>query len=64
MILSNIMRRKRRELDLAQKEVAKKCHITQSYYAQIETGKMTPSVEILCLIVKALGLQISDVLEV
>lgn len=63
MINVENIRKRRRELDFTQKQMSEKCHITQSYYSYIERGVMTPSIEILCGILKILGLQLVDVVK-
>ena len=45
-----------------QADLAKKAHISTNYYARLERAEVTPSVETLEKIVKALGVKSSEIL--
>ena len=51
---NNRLYERRMELRLTQKDVAKKCRITPSYYSMVENGKEKPSLEMAIKIAKAL----------
>ena len=51
---NNRLRERRLELRLTQKDVAKKCGITDGYYSMVENGKEKPSLEMAIKIAKAL----------
>lgn len=50
----NNMRARRIELELTQSEAAAKMKIAQSSYAQIESGRRTPTLEMIERVAKAL----------
>jgi len=52
----------RHRKDLTQAEVAKRASTTVNHYAKIERGEVVPSLKTLEKIVKALGVNSSDVL--
>lgn len=52
------MREKRREKKLTQVEFAKKASISTNYYASIERGKNSPSLDVITRIAKVLGVSL------
>ena len=52
----------RQKKSLTQSDVADKAGISTNYYARIERAEVTPSVEILERVVKALGVKSSEIL--
>ena len=52
----------RKGKDLTQAEVAKRAGTTVNHYAKIERGEVVPSLKTLERIIKALGVNSSDVL--
>lgn len=52
------MREKRNELKMTQVEFAKEVGISTNYYASIEQGKNSPSVDVLSRIAKGLGVSV------
>lgn len=62
-MLGEAIKKYRKEKDLSQKELAKKCNISTSYIQQIELGqKKNPSVEILMKICKELDVSLLDLI--
>jgi transcriptional regulator with XRE-family HTH domain len=51
-----IIRRKRKELGLTQNQLAKAVGISQPFLHEIESGRKSPSVEVLVKICKELGI--------
>lgn len=47
-LLSEIMRSKRKELDLTQEEAAEKLSVTPKWYQRVESGKSKPGFDLLC----------------
>lgn len=47
-MLTEIMRSKRRELDLTQDEAAEKLLVTSKWYQKVESGKSKPGFDLLC----------------
>jgi transcriptional regulator with XRE-family HTH domain len=48
---------------LSQVGLAEKAGINSNYYAKIERGELTPSIETLKKVIKALGIKSSDVFD-
>ena len=48
----------RRNQKLSQSELARKCHVTQQFIQQIETGKRTPSLRVAFRLATALGVTV------
>lgn len=46
--LSEIMRRKRHELDLTQDEAAEKLSVSSKWYQRVESGNAKPGFDLLC----------------
>lgn len=59
--LSNCIRTARQACSLTQQELADQCHVAVKTIQKIENGSMNPSFEILCPIVRRLGIS-GDVL--
>ncbi|GAP93621.1 helix-turn-helix domain-containing protein [Leptolyngbya sp. NIES-2104] len=54
------IRRRRRELDLTQEQLAERAELHRSYLATIETGDRNPSLENIEKLAKALDISIAD----
>ncbi len=54
------VRRRRRELDLSQEELAERAELHRTYISSIERGQRNPSLENIEKIAKALSISISD----
>ena len=50
------LRKARKDADLSKERVAERAEIGPRYLAAIESGAKTPSVEVLCRIVRAIGI--------
>ncbi|HBW56819.1 MAG TPA: transcriptional regulator [Oscillatoriales bacterium UBA8482] len=57
------MRRRRRELDLSQEELAERSELHRTYISSIERGQRNPSLENIEKIAKALRISISELFE-
>ena len=57
----NKIKKIREQKGLTQEEVAKKAGIYTNYYAKIERGVITTSIEKATKIAKALGVEVSDI---
>jgi len=57
------LQRLRRDRELTQEELAHKAEIHQTYLSGVEVGKRNPSILVLDRIVKALGVDISQLFE-
>jgi transcriptional regulator with XRE-family HTH domain len=57
-----IIRDRRRQLDLGQTEVAKRIGVTPSYVGQLENGRRHPSVNIIGRLAQVLGFEVLDLL--
>lgn len=53
------VRRRRRELDLSQEELAERAELHRTYISSIERGRMNPSLENVEKLAKALDISIS-----
>jgi transcriptional regulator with XRE-family HTH domain len=53
------MRRRRRELDLSQEELAERADLHRTYVSSIERGERNPSLENIEKLAKALGISIA-----
>ena len=53
-----LIRSKRKQMGLSQAELAERVHITQPYIYEIESGRKTPSVEILFAICEELDIKL------
>lgn len=56
------LRSARRERDMTQEDVATKAGLSTNYYARIERAEVSPSVETLEKLVKALKIKSSEIL--
>jgi transcriptional regulator with XRE-family HTH domain len=56
------VRRRRRELDLSQEELADRAELHRTYISSIERGRMNPSLENVEKLAKALDISISALL--
>lgn len=54
------VRRRRRELDLSQEELAERAELHRTYISSIERGRMNPSLENVEKLTKALDISISS----
>ncbi|KZL48077.1 helix-turn-helix domain-containing protein [Nodularia spumigena] len=54
------IRRRRRELDLSQEELAERAEIHRTYISSIERGQRNPSLENIEKLTKALDISISE----
>jgi len=61
--LAKILKKAREDAGLTQAEVAEKAHIHVNYYARVERGEVTPRVDIVENIVKALKIKLKIPLE-
>ena len=50
----------RKEKDLSQDVLAVNCNMDRSYLAEVEEGKVNPSLKVLCKIANGLNIQISQ----
>ncbi len=53
------IRRRRRELDLSQEELAERAELHRTYISNIERGELNPSLETMEKLVKALNITVS-----
>jgi transcriptional regulator with XRE-family HTH domain len=53
------IRRRRRELDLSQEQLAERAELHRTYISSIERGRMNPSLENVEKLTNALGISIS-----
>lgn len=53
------IRRRRRELDLSQEELAERAELHRTYVSDIERGDRNPSLENIEKLAKALGIKVS-----
>lgn len=53
------IRRRRRELDLSQEELAERAELHRTYISNIERGELNPSLETMEKLVKALDINVS-----
>ncbi len=53
------IRRRRRELDLSQEELAERAELHRTYISNIERGELNPSLETMEKLVKALDISVS-----
>ena len=60
--VARLLKNARQSKHITQLEVAKKAGINVNYYAKLERAESTPSLKTLRKVVKALGVQSSDVL--
>jgi transcriptional regulator with XRE-family HTH domain len=62
--LSVMIRKLRESKGITQRDLAAKADVTGAYVAQLETGtKKNPSIAVLKRLAKALGVQVSELLE-
>jgi transcriptional regulator with XRE-family HTH domain len=62
--LATVLRQKREEQGLTQRDLAKRAKVTAGYVAQLEMGvRKNPSLEILKRLAKALGVPASELLQ-
>ena len=54
------IRRRRRELDLSQEELAERAELHRTYVSDIERGDRNPSLENIEKLAKALNIKVSD----
>ncbi len=62
-ILGKRIKKKRKELEMTQEDVAYKIGISRAYMGYIEQGRNVPSIEILEKISKVLKINLSDLFE-
>ncbi len=60
--IGNNLRKARIARNLTQEDVAQKANITTNYYAMLERGQKNPSTTVITAIIKALGIDYSDIL--
>ena len=53
----------RKKRGLTQEQLAEKMNVSTPYIAKIENGKTHPSIDIVCIIVKALNLSMDNILH-
>ena len=54
-----ILKKARRKAKMTQAQVALKADITTNYYARIERGEVSPTIEVVNAVVEALGIQLN-----
>ena len=57
------IKKARKERHMTQQQLADATHVSQRYLAKIENGKTHPSIDIVCIIVKALNLSMDNILH-
>lgn len=57
------IKKARKERHMTQQQLADVTHVSQRYLAKIENGKTHPSIDIVCIIVKALNLSMDNILH-
>jgi transcriptional regulator with XRE-family HTH domain len=62
MLLGNELRRARRAADLSQEQLASKARVDRTYISDIENDKVSPTVDMLERLCKALGVRPSAIL--
>jgi transcriptional regulator with XRE-family HTH domain len=62
--LGGRIRALRVEADITQEKLAWDCDLAKPYLSQIEAGKRIPSVPVLALLAKRLGVELADVVAV
>ena len=63
-MLKTVVKKRRREHDLTQAELAKKTGVTAAYISLIESGRRkSPSVDILKRLARSLDLSVAELLE-
>lgn len=60
--LGKIIKQKRREQKLTQKQLSEKAGLSRSYLADIENGRYAPSLETLVSIANILNLNLNEIL--
>lgn len=60
MTLSVIIKKRRKELNLTQKDLADRVGINQSYISQVENGFISPSFNYAIAIAKELNINLDD----
>ena len=60
--LGSRFKKAREEKKMTQEELAKKAHVSVNYYARIERGEENPRIDIINKIIKALGINSSQIL--
>ncbi|MBM0743967.1 helix-turn-helix transcriptional regulator [Phormidium sp. CLA17] len=54
------IRRRRRELDLSQEELAERAEMNRTYLSDVERGEVNPSLEIIDKLAGALGISVAN----
>lgn len=62
IVLASRLRRRRRELDITQADLAKKAKVSQSTIAQIESSTKEPSLSTLIRLSEALKISVAELL--
>lgn len=57
--LAKILKTARKKVELTQEEVAEKADISTNYYARIERGEVSPTVEVIDSLAKALKIKVN-----
>jgi transcriptional regulator with XRE-family HTH domain len=58
-LFGRAVRKRRRELDLSQEELAERASLHRNYVSDIERGDRNPSLENICKLAKALDIKVS-----
>lgn len=58
-VFGRAVRKRRRELDLSQEELAERASLHRNYVSDIERGDRNPSLENICKLAKALDIKVS-----
>lgn len=61
-LIAHNLKKARQRRHQTQADLAKKAGISTNYYARIERAEVTPSIDVLEAVVKAVGVKSSDVL--
>jgi transcriptional regulator with XRE-family HTH domain len=54
----------REEVDITQERLAWECDLAKPYLSQIEAGKRIPSLPVLALLAKRLGVELADIVAI
>lgn len=54
----------RAEVDITQERLAWDCEIAKAYLSQVEAGKRIPSLPVLALLAKRLGVELADIVAI
>lgn len=61
--LSNIIKLRRKQLNLSQEALANKCNLDRSYIGSLERSKRNPTLVTLILLSKGLEIELSELLS-